>query len=178
MSGPKKASRSSGPQTEQPAAQVFVCRVSAPASKTTVDAATQWKARPSSSPPACASVAPAPDASPADTPSRDANAAIEAANRSLANLERLVKEQHQQACSQLNKACGVLLEGKLPPHAASLTQLSFLQLVASGVLPPDAEGGITAGLWHPASFAMLSDEQKTLQREVDKLAALAASIAS
>ncbi len=59
-----------------------------------------------------------------------------------------------------------------------LTLLVCLQLVASGVLPPDTEGGITAELWHPAGFALLSDEQKTLQREVDKLAALAASIMS
>jgi hypothetical protein len=54
----------------------------------------------------------------------------------------------------------------------------MLQLVASGVLPADGDSGIGAEMWHPAAFASFTDEQKLLQREIDKLAALAASIAA
>ena len=100
---------------------------------------------------------------------------MEAANRSLAKLERLVKEQHQQACyDHYTRSVFCTLHGAWSCYSL----LVLLQLVASGVLPPDAKGGISAELWHPASFVLLSDEQKALQREVDKLAALAASIMS
>ena len=99
----------SRPPAEQPAAQVFMCRVSAP-SKTTADAATQWKARPLEP---SLDKASASEASTRHPPARDASSAVEAANRSLAKLERLVKEQHQQAC----------YTARIAPHAARYINL-------------------------------------------------------
>jgi hypothetical protein len=91
------ASAKNMPQVEQPSAQVFVCRVIPPRTTTTSDAATQWKAR--HSPrlgSASAAAATVQDASLAQPLQVNASAAVEAANRSLANLERLVQQQHGQ----------------------------------------------------------------------------------
>ena len=108
IGSPSTAATGSRPPAEKPAAQVFMCRVSAPCK---ADAVTQWEARPVEPSPSRLAASPAPtsDASSQHLPARSASAAVEAANRSLAKLERLVKEQHGQArCKHLHDVAPML----------------------------------------------------------------------